>query len=144
METKFCPHCKKDLPVSEFYRHRGTVSGLTAYCKAYYAEYYITNREHQKQSNKRAQIKKRYGLTIEEYDELIAKPCAVCGEAKKRRVMDHCHKTGSVRAALCDRCNWALGNMADDPDLLRSLADYVEAHASLLSVDGQAQIICSS
>jgi hypothetical protein len=42
--------------------------------------------------------------------------------------VDHCHATGVVRGLLCSRCNTSLGQVADDPALLRELAIYLETH----------------
>jgi hypothetical protein len=41
---------------------------------------------------------------------------------------DHDHVTGKVRGILCGPCNMTLGHAKDDPERLRSLADYVEKH----------------
>lgn len=45
--------------------------------------------------------------------------------------VDHDHNTGLVRGILCGTCNTALGQMQDDPDLIRQLALYAETHAGL-------------
>ena len=39
---------------------------------------------------------------------------------------DHDHATGHFRGWLCHKCNFALGNVNDSPELLRKLADYLE------------------
>jgi hypothetical protein len=41
-------------------------------------------------------------------------------------VPDHCHKTLRFRGLLCSRCNLTLGHSRDRPEVLRSLADYLE------------------
>lgn len=128
--TKWCQHCLAKRPVGEFYRDRKAKDGLTVYCKAYYSAYYAKNKARQQETNRRAAIKRRYGLTVEEYDRLVAGGCSVCGEAQKRIVMDHCHATDSVRAPLCDGCNVALGAAYDSPEILRKLADYLERHSA--------------
>lgn len=69
---------------------------------------------------------RKYGLTAEEYLELVAKPCAVCGR-EGDTVVDHDHQTGKVRGPLCRQCNCALGLCGDDPEQLRQLAAYAEA-----------------
>jgi hypothetical protein len=41
---------------------------------------------------------------------------------------DHCHKTGKARGWLCFNCNAALGHVRDRANVLRALADYLDAH----------------
>jgi hypothetical protein len=61
--------------------------------------------------------------------------CAVCnhpvqfqqsGKNDDRAVVDHCHKSGEVRAILCATCNIMLGKAKDSVDTLRAAADYLE------------------
>jgi hypothetical protein len=60
--------------------------------------------------------------------------CAACGNQMslkgKNCHVDHCHKTGRIRALLCRRCNTTLGLSGDDATTLRLLADYVEMHSA--------------
>lgn len=76
-------------------------------------------------------VLKRFGLTPEAYAELAEKHggrCAICGGTQKRELaIDHCHKTGKVRALLCGKCNIGLGHFKDDPELLRKAAAYLES-----------------
>lgn len=128
---KHCNHCDLDLPRSQFYSQKAQKDGLTAYCKAYYAEQYVLHRDRQRKSASEGHAKRRYGMSRAEYEALIAKGCAVCGtKARGRIVLDHCHASGNVREPLCNGCNVALGSAADDPAILRSLAEYLERHAS--------------
>lgn len=129
MELKRCNHCGRDLPGHSFYRDKKRADGLTAYCRDYYAEYYAANRERQKATSRKSNIKRRYGLSLEEYDAILALGCAICGErATTRLVLDHCHASGKVRSCLCNNCNVVLGSAKDDPDTLRAAADYLERH----------------
>lgn len=132
---KTCTKCGIDKELTEFYAPKGrTTAGGAPYilpsCKKCFSEYYEKNRERQLVSNQRARIKRRYGISLEEYNSLVAQGCSVCGEQQKRIVLDHCHATNSVRAPLCDGCNLALGGAKDDPATLRALADYLERHAA--------------
>ena len=57
--------------------------------------------------------------------------CEVCGAVQSRGTgrrldFDHCHEANVFRGWLCNPCNLALGNVKDDPERLRKLADYVE------------------
>jgi hypothetical protein len=76
-------------------------------------------------------LKRKYGITLEEYDRLMAMPCGICGITATdgaRIVLDHCHDTGKVRGPLCQACNTGIGKLGDDPAQLRVAAEYLERH----------------
>jgi hypothetical protein len=55
--------------------------------------------------------------------------CDICHrppDPTKGLHFDHCHQHGHFRGWLCRSCNLALGNVQDDPNLLRKLAEYLE------------------
>lgn len=68
------------------------------------------------------QYKRKYGITLEDYDKLIKNQnyvCAICGSnnSKAHTVnfhVDHCHITKKVRGLLCSKCNLGLGYFDDD------------------------------
>lgn len=78
---------------------------------------------------------KKYGITEEQYDELLQKQngsCAVCRrsakEFKVRLCVDHDHWTGQVRGLLCTYCNRRIvGRHRRDlgADLLRAAYEYL-------------------
>lgn len=82
-------------------------------------------------------LKCRYGITIDDYYALLIKQgnaCAVCrdpfpSDAKRRPVVDHCHKTNSVRGILCDLCNVMLGSARDSTSILESAVRYLARHS---------------
>lgn len=76
---------------------------------------------------------KAYGLTPQQYDDMLLVQkfsCGLCGkhqtDEKKRLAVDHDHATGKVRMLLCANCNKGIGNLQEDPALLRRAADYLE------------------
>ena len=74
-----------------------------------------------------AQRIRKYGLTTEQYDELLVAQggvCAVCAEppARGRLHVDHDHGTGRIRGLLCRRCNTGLYLLENEPLRLRALA----------------------
>lgn len=87
-------------------------------------------RAQKKRSMRRAALKK-YGLTLEQYEAMLASQggtCAVCGGGpgyNRDYNIDHCHKTGRVRGILCISCNVILGHAKDDPARLDLLAAYL-------------------
>ena len=83
-------------------------------------------------ASKKYQVKVKYGLSIEQVQELYVSQnnqCAICkdvfGDTYKTQI-DHCHQTGRVRGLLCINCNWLLGHSRDKPSLLREAANYLE------------------
>jgi hypothetical protein len=89
-----------------------------------------------KLSNRKSHLKRKYGLTLEEFDEMLATQgggCAICGNPEADNV-DHDHVTGEVRGILCFNCNIAIGHIADDKDrLLRAFA-YLDRDDELAAV----------
>jgi hypothetical protein len=61
---------------------------------------------------------KLYGLSAEQYRQLLEQQngvCAICKRRSRRALcVDHCHATRQVRGLLCDKCNTALGLLDDD------------------------------
>ena len=61
--------------------------------------------------------KRRYGISLAEYDALLvvqAGRCAICLEPdsrKKRLDVDHDHATGRIRGLLCTSCNSRLATL---------------------------------
>lgn len=78
----------------------------------------------------RVALLREYGLTVAEYDALVARHAGNCGACGKPFgddfVIDHCHLTGTVRGLLHGTCNSALGFAKDSPATLRALAAYLE------------------
>lgn len=77
----------------------------------------------------------KYGLTLEQYDEMVRKQhgrCAICrttSPGKKGLVVDHCHRNGHVRALLCGKCNTLIGLADEDPRILMQAMRYIGAQA---------------
>lgn len=80
-------------------------------------------------------LKKFYGLTMEEYFEILEKQnnsCAICGiEVKpfvKTTHIDHCHKTNKIRGILCHYCNTGIGSLKDSVAILKKAIEYIEVN----------------
>lgn len=90
---------------------------------------------------RRLELQERFGISLEEYEALERKQggrCAVCGGVYLRKghrfaAVDHCHTTGIVRGLLCYRCNLGIGQLQDDPVILRAAISYLEASLPLSS-----------
>lgn len=75
-------------------------------------------------------MKYLYGISEQDYSALFIKQggaCAICRETPgKPLVVDHCHKTQTVRGLLCDHCNRGLRQFRDNVIFLREAAHYLE------------------
>ncbi|MEJ7873163.1 MAG: endonuclease VII domain-containing protein [Rubrobacteraceae bacterium] len=118
--SKRCPECGQTKSVKEFYRQRSSSGRFAAYCKPCDV-----------QKTGRSARKRKYGVAVAEYDDLLLKQdgrCAICKRlpyTKKGLVVDHCHQTGAIRGILCSRCNSALGMLDDSPALLERALEYL-------------------
>lgn len=87
-------------------------------------------------------VRSRYGLSLEQFDYLEARPatCDSCGapiEGLKSHI-DHEHRDephpdridsrghGRIRGKLCSNCNCAAGFLGDSPERARLLAEYLD------------------
>jgi hypothetical protein len=78
--------------------------------------------------------KTMYGIDREGFDTLFSAQgnrCAICrteqpeGQIAQWNI-DHDHVTGAVRGILCSPCNIGIGQLRDDPNLLRKAIAYLE------------------
>jgi hypothetical protein len=83
----------------------------------------------------------RFSLTLEDFVRMLAEQggvCAICGGVNangKALSIDHDHDCcpgdrscgACVRGLLCAQCNFAVGQMQNDPARLRAAAAYIEA-----------------
>lgn len=93
------------------------------------------------ESDRRYHLKRHYGVTVEEYNQLLVAQdgrCAICktdspgGRRNQYFHVDHDHKTGEIRGLLCKNCNIALGHLKDDVDLAMAVAAYLIQRENLL------------
>ena len=91
------------------------------------------------QKNRAWRLRTKYGLTVEDFDQMLAAQggvCAICGNPPKpdgvraasRLHPDHDHVTNRNRDLLCLSCNVGVGHFRDDPALMRAAAEYIERH----------------
>jgi hypothetical protein len=131
--TKVCPKCEKRLTFGNFYLDRSAKSLLSSWCKEC-----IRLRP---RNRKRAKLRHRYGLELEEYNAMLKEQnnrCAICSkretqihratEKVTQLSVDHDHKTGAIRGLLCSRCNKGLGHFNDEPELVATALEYLQTH----------------
>lgn len=137
--SKICPGCKISKPFEEYHRNSSRRDGRCFHCKDCHL---IRSRAYSKakdrNANRARMLKVNYGITEEEYLHMFVRQggvCACCGGEETKfsnragaimnLSVDHCHKTGRVRALLCNECNTALGMLHEDPERVECLMKYV-------------------
>ncbi len=88
-----------------------------------------------KVSIRESTLKRRYGITPDEFDALLESQsnlCKICSRrfdsssTDSRPAVDHDHKTHRVRGLLCPRCNAGLGQFMDSTDFLSNAIEYLK------------------
>jgi hypothetical protein len=83
-------------------------------------------------------LKSRYGITVENYNQMLVSQDGVCSICKginsngKPLFIDHNHETGKVRELLCTTCNSAIGLLKENPFLALEVARYLERHSLIV------------
>ena len=118
-----------------FSKMRKAPDGLQHYCKKCQREIDhlrpARNRGYQWSLNL-----KRYGVTIDQYEELFESQsglCAICKRPEtatrngklRRLCVDHCHDSQTIRGLLCSDCNRAIGLFKNDLDILANASVYL-------------------
>lgn len=154
MDKRVCTGCKVEKPVSEFYTNRRndrTPLPTTrcrpchnAACKrwnannpdkrsAMYRSWRLRNLGKATLIQRRAKLKREYGLTVEQYAALVAAQdgrCAICGgppRLQRKLAIDHDHTTGAVRGLLCGPCNVGIGALGDTAEGVERAVRYLRA-----------------
>jgi hypothetical protein len=140
--TWTCNKCGESKPISAFRvtekrRWRSCTACLNAQMRAW-------NASPRGQRWGEAKKLSRYGLTIEQYEAILAAQggvCAICRKPEpaidprtnspRKLAVDHCHVSGTPRGLLCVLCNQGIGQFREDPLLLGAAIDYLQKHSSL-------------
>jgi hypothetical protein len=73
----------------------------------------------------------RYRIRPQDVERMVSAQhglCVVCWDRPPEHV-DHCHRSGDVRFALCLPCNTGIGQFRDDAGVVRRALSYIEAVA---------------
>jgi hypothetical protein len=80
---------------------------------------------------RKADLKRRWNMTVDQYDEMLVKQkstCAICGNLGKTNLhIDHNHDTGRIRGLLCFSCNSKLP-MVEDENWREAAIKYLEKY----------------
>jgi DNA-directed RNA polymerase subunit RPC12/RpoP len=136
---KKCPKCRERKERSEYWNDASRPDGITAYCKPCKANvtnmHISKNFEYYKNSWKTYNLKKKYDLSMEQFEKMLETQdykCSICKKSlEKYSAVDHDHKTGKVRGILCRKCNLGLGAAKDNTEILKNMINYLENYENL-------------
>ena len=148
---KKCSRCKKrprstthawcKLCQSEYHKERKRLDPtLGPYLAEHAKEFRRTHPRRMKALYRRHNLKNNSGATVEWYEEQFKKQkrrCAICRAKAKsvrkggipRLSVDHDHRTGTRRALLCAKCNFALSRIEEVPQWARKATQYLKKHS---------------
>ncbi len=147
-----CSKCNKEKCVSEFNKHM--VNIRYPYCR----ECRITATRNDKEKHPKRhriwynekyepiatdkRLKKIFGISLVEYNDMLKKQNNVCGICKnpektqKRKngsfrnmSVDHDHVTGKIRGLLCHYCNVGIGNFRENQESLAAAIEYLNSYS---------------
>ena len=106
-----------------------TVGPTNSLCHRHWAEYNRQRRAADPSIVRRENLKRRFQITIAEYDAMLVRQhgvCAICSDppGKKRLCVDH-EEGGRIRGLLCDRCNTAIGLLDHDAEVIEHALEYL-------------------
>lgn len=90
------------------------------------------NRAYKKTHQRRMDLKRKYGLSLQDYDDLLESQDGLCAICKRPPVegrnlaVDHDHSTGVIRGLLCHNCNVAIGNFGESLEIIKAAVVYLE------------------
>lgn len=139
---KRCGRCRQDKPLAAFHKERRNRDGLSNRCKDCNLKQLQEWRKANPRKHWNAELKRRYGITIEQYDAMLITQgggCGICGSTEPGRkgngwfAVDHDHSccavtsghAGCVRGLLCSQCNTILASAGDDEARLRKAIQYL-------------------
>ena len=136
-----CKKCNIKKPLDEFYK-KASRGNLCIACDKQKRHEYRKRPEVRERAyiyQMKRFYKKKYGISFEDYDEMLKKQkglCAVCrkqntkidSRSKKtqRFHVDHCHETKKIRGLLCMKCNQGIGFFDDNILYLESCIRYLQ------------------
>lgn len=137
LEQRECSKCQKTKSIKEFGKDSTQAGAGHSYkckfCKRkWLLDYRSKNLDLYKRNNFKNDLKKNYGMTIEQYEAFYSLQkgcCASCGDhestGKRKLNVDHDHETGLIRGLLCNRCNPGIGYFNDSVERLAMAIRYL-------------------
>lgn len=135
-----CKKCKRQFPTDRLPITRKACKGLPqTLC--------LKCRTESREQGRNYSLQMKYGLTREEYNEMLERQgggCAICasktpGSKRHFFCVDHCHDTGLVRGLLCCSCNMALAQVGDTLEGVMRFVSYIKTGQASPTFQGKSR-----
>lgn len=149
ISQKRCSKCREYQGRENFYNNKRVKDGLNGQCKTCTKAYWqiphvkarannlkkewMRRQPYDKAVRRDINLKKNYGITQVQYDEMYQSQngkCRICQKPHEKLFVDHNHKKDKVRGLLCHYCNLMIGHAFENPETLRSGITYLETYAN--------------
>lgn len=131
---KVCSKCGEEKSLDQFHRDRRYAQGVKCWCKdcaiSVSSDWHRDNPARTADHARRSGLK-AFGMTVDDYDQLLAAQGGRCWICKRkphrdrRLAVDHSHRSGEVRGLLCHNCNTTLGYMHENIEWFTRAAAYL-------------------
>ena len=129
--------CEAVKPRYDFYPHSKAKNGVHSECRQCTnkaaKKFQQCQNEKARAAQRKSKLKRNWGLTLEEFDQMLAAQrgvCAICSSGVPggtgRFHVDHDHATGIIRGLLCSACNTGIGQLKERIDVLERAIDYLK------------------
>lgn len=138
---KTCNGCGQSKVETEFDRVPRMADGLRGKCKGCCKEMRRARREADPEKARDTSLRHNLGISLAQYKGLARKQaskCAICLEIHPVLCVDHCHTRNIVRGLLCRKCNAAIGQLKDAPDLIIRALVYLMFRRTNIRVKARA------
>ena len=146
----YCVDCETPKEIKDFYKQNSAIKNENVPCskcgvgERYNGNSWCLDCTYEKNTENRRKpefkvrdrinsIKSRYGLSIEQYNEILDfqnHSCAICKSTepggKGTWAVDHDHITDNVRGILCVNCNTGIGMLKDNKEVVQRAYFYLE------------------
>jgi hypothetical protein len=120
---KECRKCEEVKPLASFSKRSFLKSGSETHCKT---------------CERARKLKALYGMTPEDYSDIMDAQQGRCGICHKEETLegstfnvDHDHETGIIRGILCGPCNRGIGLLQDSPEVIGRAWAYLKSAPSI-------------
>ena len=150
---KICFRCKKEKESTDFYRSKAIKSGFMNECKECNGErnkkwriknklkasktskeWALNNPERSRLLKLKSYLRRKYNITVEEFEKrkkAQQNRCLICEKVfvlSSQTHVDHNHSTKKVRGILCTRCNFIVGMVENEGDIILKSIEYIKRH----------------